>query len=66
MCMCAFDQDGFTHTVHLTFHPLSLRPPLRLYQLQNHDIAYNCEVVKLIITDELNVLNTNINAQIIP
>lgn len=46
MCMCAFDQDGFTHTVHLTF-PVRLLPPSHLYQLQNHDIAYNCEVVKL-------------------
>lgn len=44
--MCAFDQDGFTHTERLTLHP-PLLPPPRLYQLQNHDIAYNCEVVKL-------------------
>lgn len=75
MCMCAFDQDGFTHTVHLTCHPhvqtsnSCSGPPSAapdLHQLQNHDIAYNWEVVKLRITHDLNVLNTNINAQIIP
>lgn len=46
MCMCAFDQDGFTHTVHTAHMSSSLLPPPHHYQLQNHDIAYNCEVVK--------------------
>lgn len=52
MCMCVFDQDGFTHTVHLTFLSLSfLRPTSISYRIMI--LLTTVRLYNLIITHEL-------------